>query len=358
MQFYSEGYEKLKGNEQKLPLKNIHNESVEKELKKACSEIFETVRRSRPGFNITMEKNLAVLLLYWSDLYLTDYFSSPQGKMRKLVCSGKIGYKEYCLCLLAALMGIDVLILLPSGDINIGSGLMNRSSAFVIGNTGNISLPEFDKTAAKNKAVHRPAVVNVHTTAAAAERTYEELAALAESVVMIEVQNSRGKTVGTGSGIVINSSGYILTNCHVAAGGVHYLVRTENDSNAYPADKLIKYHPTLDLAVIRIEKSTPPLVIYNDKEELKRGQKVVAIGSPLGLFNSVSDGIISGIRKVDGNEMIQFTAPISAGSSGGAVLNMQGQVIGISTAGIDGGQNINLAVSYKDINMFIGNFIR
>lgn len=74
------------------------------------------------------------------------------------------------------------------------------------------------------------------------------------------------------------------------------------------------------------------------------------------MFNSVSDGIISGFRKIDMVDMIQFTAPISHGSSGGAVLNMQGEVIGISTAGIDEGQNINLAVNYEDIRMFVMGF--
>ncbi len=83
----------------------------------------------------------------------------------------------------------------------------------------------------------------------------------------------------------------------------------------------------------------------------------MAIGSPLGLFNSVSNGIISGFRMIDGVEMIQFTAPISSGSSGGAVLNMQGDVIGISTAGFDRGQNINLAVGYENIRMFLRGFL-
>ena len=87
-----------------------------------------------------------------------------------------------------------------------------------------------------------------------------------------------------------------------------------------------------------------------------RGQKVVAIGSPLGLFNSVSDGIISGFRNINAVDMIQFTAPISHGSSGGAVLNMYGEVIGISTAGIDSGQNINLAIGYENIRMFTTGF--
>lgn len=95
-----------------------------------------------------------------------------------------------------------------------------------------------------------------------------------------------------------------------------------------------------------------PLPIYRGTKPLVRGQKVVAIGSPEGLFNTVSDGIISAFRTIDGVNMIQFTAPISSGSSGGAVLNMYGEVIGISTSGIDDGQNINFAVGYDIILNF------
>ena len=119
---------------------------------------------------------------------------------------------------------------------------------------------------------------------------------------------------------------------------------------------IIKINGQLDLAVIRIERNLTPLPIYNGRTKLVRGQKVVAIGSPLGLFNSVSDGIISGFRRIKEVDMIQFTAPISHGSSGGAVLNMNGEVIGISTAGIDSGQNINLAVDYESIRMFAMGF--
>ncbi|GFI48878.1 putative serine protease HhoB [Lachnospiraceae bacterium] len=107
--------------------------------------------------------------------------------------------------------------------------------------------------------------------------------------------------------------------------------------------------------MIRIDRQLDPLPLYRGRK-LARGQKVVAIGSPLGMFNSVSDGIISGFREIDSVDMIQFTAPISHGSSGGALLNMQGEVIGISTAGIDEGQNLNLAVSYEDIRLFVRGF--
>ena len=154
----------------------------------------------------------------------------------------------------------------------------------------------------------------------------------------------------------LGKAGYILTNNHVARGGRYYSVKIENDDNMYKTDEIIKYNSLLDLAIIRIDRTLQPLPIYKGSKPLVRGQRVVAIGSPLGLFNSVSNGIISGFRMMNDVDMIQFTAPISHGSSGGAVLNMYGEVIGISTAGIDEGQNINLAMGYEFINTFIKGF--
>jgi S1-C subfamily serine protease len=185
------------------------------------------------------------------------------------------------------------------------------------------------------------------------EKTFEQLAGLASSVVMITVCDRSGRPIGSGSGIMIGRDGFILTNNHVAKGGSIFSVRIEDDDRLYNTTEVIKYNPLLDLAIIRIQRRLEPIPIYNG-DKLVRGQRVVAIGSPLGLFNSVSDGIISGFRKINDVDMIQFTAPISHGSSGGAVLNMYGEVIGISTAGIEDGQNINLAVGYEYINGFAG----
>ncbi len=193
------------------------------------------------------------------------------------------------------------------------------------------------------------------------EMSYEQIARLATSIVQILVFKNSFGGMGTpsssGSGIMIGEQGYILTNCHVTDAGKYYGVRIENDNNIYYTDRVIKYHRDLDLSVIKIEKHLNPLPIFKGKEGISRGQRVVAIGSPLGMFNTVSDGIISGFREIDGVNMIQFTAPISPGSSGGAVLNMYGEVIGISTAGIKYGQNINLAVPYDEISLFCYNFL-
>ncbi len=188
------------------------------------------------------------------------------------------------------------------------------------------------------------------------EMSFEELARLASSVVMITVHNPNGEPAGSGSGIMVGQGGYILTNHHVAAHGSFYSVSIEGEDKQYRTEDIIKYNSLYDLAVIRIDRRLHPLPVFKGNPPLVRGQKVVAIGSPLGLFNSVSDGIISGFRTIRDVDMIQFTAPISHGSSGGAVLNMFGEVIGISTAGIDDGQNINLAMGYEVINMFIQGF--
>lgn len=189
------------------------------------------------------------------------------------------------------------------------------------------------------------------------ELSSEEIARLAESVVMITVCDKFGDMIGSGSGIVINADGYILTNHHVINKGSYFLARFENDRTAYPV-QIVKYNNVHDMALLKIQRRAKPLRLYRNKQtDLVRGQKVIAIGSPLGLFNTVSDGIISGFRVIDVTDMIQFTAPISPGSSGGALLNTYGEIIGMCTGGAKEGQNINLAVSCRMIEPFIMNFI-
>lgn len=190
-----------------------------------------------------------------------------------------------------------------------------------------------------------------------AEMSFEKLAQLAPSVVMITVHDYSGEAFAGGSGIMIGRKGYILTNNHVLEDGSFFSVRIENDEQCYRTKEIIKYNQVLDLAVIRIDRVLDPLPVYQGPQ-LVRGQKVVAIGSPLGYFNSVSDGIISGIRTLDDVQMIQYTAPGAPGSSGGALLNMYGEVIGIVSASARGSQGINWAVGYEYINLFVQGFVK
>ena len=185
---------------------------------------------------------------------------------------------------------------------------------------------------------------------------YEELARLSASVVMIMVYDQEGRCFKTGSGVAVSQDGYILTNCHVVSGGVSFGVRFENEEEETRTWSLVKYHTAFDLAVIRVERRCVPIPLA-PPDPVVRGQQIVAIGSPLGLFNTISDGIVSGFRRIDQVSMIQFTAPISRGSSGGALLDLYGRLVGIITAGFDDGQNLNLAVDRDTIAPFAAGFL-
>lgn len=386
--YYSKCYEEWKNRgKRSVDLKAIaENERLRHTLGNACYVVAERFKQVTTNVNDSIEKNFIVKLLYWLEQTGSDFLLGwNPGKSMKFVVSNVFKKQEYLFCYLLTLLGIDVLLLQSTKDIDAQLEELNLSKKIFIGDLCecNISFYDYSKY---QKRLERKKAKRIHSTSVASvpqtriqqqnrpvnvtrpeksaksnrrteEMSFEELALLASSIVMIAIHDRKGQVVGTGSGIMIGRDGYILTNHHVANGGLFYSVRIEGEEQIYKTDEIIKYNPVLDLAIIRIERRLEPLTFYQGEKRLVRGQKVVAIGSPLGLFNSVSDGIISGFRSIDHVDMIQFTAPISHGSSGGAVLNMFGEVIGISTAGIDEGQNINLAVGYEYINNFIRGFV-
>ena len=350
------------------------------ELADALRAVMAQLRAARPALNGTAERNYAVQLLHRTEVYLTPLLQKRSNCFCKLIYAGCTGTAEFLFGCLAAQLGIDTLILMPEGTGRIPEKLLENCVVIPCGAHAPMTFPEYQsvvpapKPAAKKPAPSPPKpaapalqhktprqAVQSYTSAPVKtvpqERSYEELASLARSVVMIVVHDATGEPVGSGSGIAVHPDGYILTNCHVIRRGCVFTVRIENDDAIYQTKEIIKYHTEHDLALIRIHCKMPPLPVYDGRRNLRRGERVFAIGSPLGLFNSVSDGIISGFRDIDGQEMIQFTAPTSHGSSGGALLNSCGELIGICTGGIDEGQNINLAVNYQDIRDFAGNFL-
>lgn len=345
-----------------------------KVLGTSFAQVVNMLKNESENISESIEKNFAVKLMYWFDetaAVLTTHWN-PKLSM-KFVVQNVRKRQEYLFCYLLTQLGIDVLMLQSKLDIEEPLKQLQLSKTIVLGSFTECEIAKYcaeeyrsEKTAQKTERIQqKPAVLQsvqrvqpkTGNNSEKKELEFEELALLAASVVMIAIHDEKGEVIGTGSGIMIGKGGYILTNNHVASGGRFYSVRIEDDEAVYQTDEVIKYNPVLDLAIIRIDRQLKPLYVYHGGKKLVRGQKVVAIGSPLGLFNSVSDGIISGFRRIDDVDMIQFTAPISHGSSGGAVLNMYGEVIGISTAGIDSGQNINLAVGYEFINDFIRGFV-
>ncbi len=338
-------------------------------LADASKEAVGRYRETKAGCTRSMEKNFTVKLWFWLESLFGGIL--PLWKEQtciKVLADNVVNVQEYLFYYMLTLIGCDVFLIESRKDLQADGRLMELSAKLRLGEYGTAEIPPYVKTV---EEVPVPAKEPVKLTipehpgrrtpsrepaAENPEKSFEELALLASSVVMISVHDDKGEPVATGSGIMIGKDGYLLTNYHVIRGGCFYSVRIEDDGEIYRTDEVIKYNPVQDLAVLRIDRVLAPIPIYGGSQKLARGQKVVAIGSPLGLFNSVSDGIISGFRKIDDVDMIQFTAPTSHGSSGGAVLNMQGEVIGISTAGIDNAQNINLAVGYESIRMFARGF--
>jgi len=143
----------------------------------------------------------------------------------------------------------------------------------------------------------------------------------------------------TGSGVILDASGYIVTNNHVIDGASEIYVTLSN-GDEYPAI-LVGSDPNNDLAVIKIEKTNLPVARLGDSDRLEVGETAIAIGNPLGLdlSQTVTVGVISAKgRVVHINEhsftFIQTDAAINAGNSGGALVNLKGEVIGINTAKI------------------------
>ena len=155
------------------------------------------------------------------------------------------------------------------------------------------------------------------------------------------------KQEGVGSGFVISQEGFILTNNHVVEDAEQIKVKLAN-GNEYDA-KVVGRDPKTDLAVVRIDggKDLRPLPLGNSGD-LKVGSWVVAIGSPFGLEQTVTQGIVSGKGRVIGSgpydDFIQTDASINPGNSGGPLINMKGEVIGINTAINPSGQGIGFAI--------------
>ena len=352
-------------------------------------------------------QNFLILLFFRIDVYFPELFKNTKilSKFPKFVYTGVCNHNEYFFLKLLSCCGCDVYNLHPRKVLSFSESEISSSAQLVRkAQELNCKIPPYDieKVRAERKkeqesmrvasisaaSVSVPAssgiklehpsrnkgttaqnvtgaIVQreqntVHPNRNAVERkelSYEELAKLAYSVVMIILFNEEKEAVASGSGVLINNQGYILTNFHVIQRGVVFGVRLEGEEELCFTNEVIKYHPDFDLALIRIPPiNRSPISVYGG-EELVRGQRVVSIGSPLGLFNTVSEGIIAGFRNMDNESMIQHTALSSGGSSGGALLNLYGELIGILQGEIGEGKNLNLAVDYKNVRNFLKGFI-
>jgi S1-C subfamily serine protease len=182
--------------------------------------------------------------------------------------------------------------------------------------------------------------------AAAASQTgpiIEVAAKAGASVVNVDVSGRQASFFGTqtfkgtGSGVILRSDGYVVTNAHVVENATQVAVTMSSGERV--AARVVGADPDTDIAVIKLERTGLPSVLIGSARDLKVGELAVAIGSPLGLQQTVTAGIISAVgRRVDRDDgpalldMIQTDAAITQGNSGGALLNGAGALVGINSA--------------------------
>lgn len=181
------------------------------------------------------------------------------------------------------------------------------------------------------------------TSAPTAEQIAEK--ALAATVYM-EMKDRNGKTVAFGSGFFVGQN-RIATNFHVIKDAVKGTAKHVSKFKIYHINNMYATSATdkeNDLALLKVTAFRGEPLPLGDSDTVKIGETVYVAGNPRGLEGTFSDGIISSIRGSSPRKLLQMTAPISRGSSGGPVLNSKGEVIGVSFATIEGGQNLNFAI--------------
>lgn len=170
-----------------------------------------------------------------------------------------------------------------------------------------------------------------------ASEIYEQAA---KSTVVVENINAKGKAQSMGSGVVL-PDGDVVTNCHVIKSANTLKVRI--GGKEHPAT--LRYSDwDRDVCSLSVVGLGAPAVAIGNTKTLKVGAKVYAIGAPKGLELTLSDGIVSSLREVDGGRYIQTTAAISPGSSGGGLFDENGALVGLTTFYFAEGQSLNFAV--------------
>jgi len=253
------------------------------------------------------------------------------------------GIKSYLGLILVVLLiaGSFYFFQAANGDQQIKSDKKDPKQQAEDGTTEPVNTRQLSKEEAVTEVVKEvgPAVVKIKT--AQKNRKFN-----------IFAWETEQKVSGQGSGVIIDQAGYIVTNNHVIDGVDQIEVQLNEQGQKYEAE-VVGTDPVTDLAVIKIEapQKDLPVVDFVDSEQLKVGQLAIAIGNPYGFSNTVTTGVISALeRKLPLQEetelanMIQTDAAINPGNSGGALLNSQGQVMGINTAIIEQGRGIGFAI--------------
>jgi len=183
----------------------------------------------------------------------------------------------------------------------------------------------------------------------------ETVFAKTASKIVFLITRKSGEVHSRASGVILSADGYIATNYHALQGAdaveVRYFPDPDDleDYQSFNGAKLLYADRARDIAVLKINSSALPFLKCSAGTgcEARVGEKVYAIGNPMGLSGTMSEGIVSGLRSVENEDVIQHTAPISPGSSGGALVDSSGALLGMNAWQVTAAQNLNFAISAK-----------
>lgn len=173
------------------------------------------------------------------------------------------------------------------------------------------------------------------------------------SVVLLVMEDKNNQPISLGSGFFI-SDNIIVTNAHVIENANNGYAKLIDGKSKIEILGFIAIDKINDLALLEVKNIKAKKLSIGNSDLLEVGEDVYAIGNPQGLEGTFSKGIISSIRNFDGQSIIQITAPISPGSSGGPLINSKGEVIGIAFASFKSGQNLNFAIPVKYLSNLLG----
>lgn len=185
-------------------------------------------------------------------------------------------------------------------------------------------------------------------------QTTQQIARIAfGSTVLLVMEDASGQPLSLGSGFFVRD-GEIVSNLHVVKGASRGYAKVVGKTTRYRIEGISGIDSQRDLVLLRVSSLGIPPLILGDSSAAEVGDPVYAVGNPQGLEGTFSQGIISSIREVGSDKLLQITAPISPGSSGGPVLNSKGEVIGVSVATFKEGQNLNFAIPSLYLKSLLG----
>ena len=219
------------------------------------------------------------------------------------------------------------------------------------------ALPAKTAAAPENLPVERPGFYSANDKAAPEKTVRELVNQLGEAVVQVQTPS------GLGSGFIINKDGYLMTNFHVIEGEtqisvvVYQLRDGQLEPKVYTKVRIVAINKFEDMALLKIEDKDAPkfkYVLLGSSDNLAVGESVFAIGSPLGLERTVTEGILSTkTREFQGELYLQTTAQINPGNSGGPLFNMAGEVVGITNMKITFGEGLGFAIPIEGVKYFL-----